>query len=101
MIGEHIWTPLENGDSTQQKNNRIMAHHSDGPDPIKVKSKQIEKLQKEKETLLEEKELKNKRAVELSETLKTLKEEKAEIERKLAKISNDEKYIEIIKITNT
>jgi len=58
-----------------------MAHHyDDGPDNvatserIKQKEKEIDKLQKEKEKILKEEELKNKRALELSNRLIELKE---------------------------
>jgi len=57
-----------------------MAHHyDDGPDNvstserIKQKEKEIENLQKEKEKLLEEEVIKNKRALALSNRLKELK----------------------------
>jgi len=55
-------------------------HYDDGPDHvatserIKQKEKEIENLQKEKEKILEEEELKNKKALELSTQLKELKE---------------------------
>ena len=69
-----------------------MAHHYDGPDPlvdrnkrIEEKQKEIEKLQNERDKLLKEEKLKNQRAVELSEKLQTLKEERSKIAAEILK----------------
>ena len=65
-------------------------HYEDVIDTsIKKKNAEIEKLQREKENLLKEAEIKNTKAYSLSETLKKLKESKVEIDKQIIEVQKE------------
>jgi len=65
-------------------------HYEDVIDTsIKKKSAEIEKLQREKENLIKEAEIKNKEAYNLSVTLKGLKESRAGIDKQIIEVQKE------------
>jgi hypothetical protein len=86
-----------------QENKKTMAHHyDDGPslgemkrsihpsskEAIQKKQEEIKRLEKEKEDLIKEEEVKNKKAYALAFQLKSLREEEARISREIIKVKN-------------
>ena len=90
------------------KKETMTHHYDDGPDVnatnerIREKQEEIERLKKEKEKLVEKQEIKNKKAYNLSVTLKKLKESKAGIEKQIIEVKKElNKYCTHEKIRTT